>query len=130
MSLARSKPYFFLAWAVAFAYMGLIFWLSHQPSVPMPMKFQHQDKLFHFAAYFGLGFLLAHAFSGGGSKRRFIWAFFTAAAYGISDEFHQSFVPGRDASFLDWVADAAGAWFGAYTYLRGEKWRSMRETLD
>ncbi len=29
--------------------------------------------------------------------------------YGISDEWHQSFVPGRDSSIGDWLADTAGA---------------------
>lgn len=31
------------------------------------------------------------------------------AVYGALDEWHQSFVPGRDADFLDWTADVAGA---------------------
>ncbi len=38
------------------------------------------------------------------------WAF--AVLYGVSDEWHQSFVPGRDAAFLDIVFDAAGAAIG------------------
>lgn len=29
--------------------------------------------------------------------------------YGLSDEWHQSFVPDREADFLDWVADTLGA---------------------
>lgn len=31
------------------------------------------------------------------------------ALYGASDEWHQSFVAGRDASFFDWLADLFGA---------------------
>jgi VanZ family protein len=29
--------------------------------------------------------------------------------YGISDEFHQSFVPGRTPDPVDWATDTAGA---------------------
>ena len=29
--------------------------------------------------------------------------------YGVSDEWHQSFVPGRSVDFMDWLADTLGA---------------------
>ena len=32
-----------------------------------------------------------------------------ASLYGISDEFHQSFVPGRTPDVVDWLADTSGA---------------------
>ncbi|MDH3980911.1 MAG: VanZ family protein, partial [Gammaproteobacteria bacterium] len=35
------------------------------------------------------------------------------ALYGVLDEFHQSFVPGRNADVLDVLADASGALLGA-----------------
>jgi len=36
-----------------------------------------------------------------------------AVLYGVSDEFHQSFVPARDASVMDLVSDTVGAFLGA-----------------
>ncbi|MFZ1280594.1 MAG: VanZ family protein [Ignavibacteriaceae bacterium] len=39
-------------------------------------------------------------------------AFFTVAIasfYGLLDEIHQMFVPGRSAEFLDWLADFSGS---------------------
>ena len=40
-------------------------------------------------------------------------AFLFALMYGISDEFHQSFIQGRDSSWLDVMADGAGGYLGA-----------------
>jgi VanZ family protein len=40
-----------------------------------------------------------------------------ASAYGVSDEFHQSFVAGRDSEVLDWVADTVGAAVGAASFV-------------
>jgi len=42
----------------------------------------------------------------------------SASLYGISDEIHQSFVPERDGSLLDVVADVLGAVCGVYVYHR------------
>ena len=52
-----------------------------------------------------------------------------AIAYGISDEIHQSFVPGRDASVGDLIADSVGAALGAglVVYLLR---RSRRPTIE
>jgi VanZ family protein len=49
-----------------------------------------------------------------------------AAGFGVSDEWHQSYVPGRDASWLDLVADTVGAVAGAcaVTWYIARKWRS------
>lgn len=117
---ARSPLHRGLAWTLVFAYMAGIFWCSHQASVPMPESIPHLDKALHFLAYLGLAMALAHALAGG-RRQRFLWAFVLAALYGISDEVHQAFVPGRDASALDWLADAAGAWTGAFVYLAGRR---------
>jgi VanZ family protein len=38
--------------------------------------------------------------------------------YAQSDEWHQSFVPGRDASLWDVLFDIAGVVAGAITYIR------------
>jgi VanZ family protein len=36
-------------------------------------------------------------------------AWIVSAFYGVTDEYHQSFVAGRTSSAIDWIADAAGA---------------------
>jgi len=93
------------------AYSGFIFYLSHQPSLPVPVLFLHQDKLFHATAYGGLAFLAIHYFKyqchsfDVALKASLIFC----VLYGLSDEWHQSFVQGRHADALDWLADCLGA---------------------
>jgi VanZ family protein len=74
-----------------------------------------QDKLLHALEYAVLGGLLVPALraAGLGSRGAVLAAVTLASLYGASDEFHQSFVPGRDADVLDWVADTLGASAGA-----------------
>ena len=40
-------------------------------------------------------------------------AIVVASAYGVTDEFHQLFVPGRACDPVDWMVDTAGAALGA-----------------
>lgn len=39
------------------------------------------------------------------------------STYGIIDEIHQSFVPGRSCSIFDWIADTGGAILGALMFI-------------
>lgn len=74
------------------------------------------DKVIHLCVFAGLGLLLTKGFDrpAWGGRRLAPWiAFALAAGFGALDEWHQSFVPGRDASAADWVADAVGASLGA-----------------
>lgn len=65
------------------------------------------DKVAHAGAYGVLGALLTVA-----TGRPWL-AVLIAAAFGVSDEFHQSFVPQRAADVYDVVADTVGATIGA-----------------
>lgn len=38
----------------------------------------------------------------------FIVSFIFCSLYGISDEWHQSFIPGRESDLFDWIADTVG----------------------
>jgi VanZ family protein len=91
--------------------MTAIFLLSHQPSLPTPPGVG--DKEMHAATYGGLAALLVRAFAGatwtGVTGARAAAAAAGAIVYGISDELHQSFVPGRTADLQDLLADAFGA---------------------
>ncbi len=72
------------------------------------------DKLLHFGAYGLLSVLLYlnMYFQNKFIKLKNNPATFTlviASIYGLLDEIHQMFVPGRSAEFLDWVADFSGS---------------------
>lgn len=102
-------------WGPVAAYMALIFFISAQPKAPLPP--QLSDKQGHSIGYMGLavtvGRALAGGISGGTSLRVAAGAWAIASAYGASDEWHQSYVPGRSADVRDWFADATGALLGA-----------------
>lgn len=105
------------AWFPAFAYMGLIFTLSSMRIVaPAIELFPFQDKGVHFVEYGVLGFLCASAalrtWRGRSPPRVALVGALLATAWGLSDELHQAFVPGRSAEFADLIADGLGALAG------------------
>lgn len=78
------------------------------------------DKLLHLAEYYILGYLLMRVFTTSGgpllAAGPVTAAILVGSAYGLSDEIHQFFVPGRDASPVDFLFDAAGVSLAAFTY--------------
>lgn len=92
-------------------YCAVIFWLSDQPSLPLPMLFEYQDKLHHFSAYFIMSILAWRSFRHltHNPVQLSAFAVLFCSLYGVSDEWHQSFVEGRTADSLDWLADTLGA---------------------
>lgn len=119
-------------WVPPLLYMALIFAVSSlkQPLLPMP-KFEWLtiDKLYHFIEYAILGILLAWAFVKAKPSvvpSKLIWCFAAGLSilYGASDEWHQTFVPGRDATLADWIADVLGSIAGVlavYLYYRSRQ---------
>ena len=99
-------------WAGVALYAVGIFALSGIPAGPtFRVPLAAADKVLHFLLFFFFAALLYRALPGSGPPR---WRAALAAAliaslYGVTDEIHQAFVPGRTASGWDWLADAAGA---------------------
>ena len=119
-------------WAPPVLYMVLIFVISSLKPPPLSMpKFEWLpiDKIYHLIEYGILGGLLAIAFVNAPPKRLPAnWIWITAALisilYGASDEWHQTFVPGRFATPADWVADVVGTIvgvLGVYLYYRRKR---------
>ena len=100
----------------ALAWAALIFLVSHQARpLPVAPPFDHADKVVHALVFGLLAALAARALLAAGQPaRRALWGAVAAASlYGAADEWHQSFVPGREPDPWDWVADTAGALAGA-----------------
>jgi VanZ family protein len=101
----------------ALLYAGVIYALSAQsnPLQFLPPEILLQDKLLHTIEYAALAALLVPALrlAGASPGAALALAVGLASLYGATDEFHQSFVPGRSADVLDWVADTLGAAVGA-----------------
>jgi VanZ family protein/UDP-2,3-diacylglucosamine pyrophosphatase LpxH len=93
-----------------------IFWASAQSHLPMGVSLPHPlDKVVHASVYAVFAYLMDWALQAPGTLptyRRHGWVFLLGLAYGISDEIHQAFVPLRDASVGDVLADAFGLLVG------------------
>ena len=78
------------------------------------------DKLLHLVEYYILGYLLMRAFTTSDvpclAANPAVAVILVGCAYGLSDEIHQVFVPGRDANLMDFLFDAAGIALAALTY--------------
>jgi VanZ family protein/UDP-2,3-diacylglucosamine pyrophosphatase LpxH len=106
----------FLRLLPGLALAGLIIHLSGQPRLPLGVSLPPPlDKVAHASAFAALAWLLDWGLQGRTGwpvYRRHGAVFLLLAAFGASDEWHQSFVPGREASALDWLADVVGTLVG------------------
>ncbi len=117
------------------AMMAVIFFLSSQPgdSFQLP-DVPDIDKLLHSLVYGTLAATALFAVPVGFARRRpglaAVLVVLFCLVYGISDEFHQSFVPGRTPSVWDLAADVLGATLvSAAWYLLGRQGRVIRSHL-
>jgi VanZ family protein len=115
-----NKPVRFLIRLPAVCAAALIWFLSSQSVLPKPKGILGFDKLQHllaFAAFTGAVCLWVSR-----EKWRIrglffmVIAAFIGSAYGIIDEIHQYFVPGRDCNVWDWIADTLGSTIGAAAF--------------
>jgi VanZ family protein len=121
----RIKNFIFY-WLPLALYCLLIFFQSSKPSFEHLPHIPYFDKFLHFVGYALLGILFFRAFRTMRLKQSrqllILFSILCATLYGISDEIHQYFVPFREASFLDVIANTLGSVFGVYIY-------SLRMTL-
>ena len=100
-------------WLPALVIMAIIFAFSSTPATKLP-NFNTADfiakKSAHMLGYALLALSYLRTFDGDIRKWKLVWLL--AILYAASDEFHQSFVPGRGPSVMDVGIDATGAGLG------------------
>lgn len=118
---------------LALLYAAAIFILSSMPTIPMPPQYYElpsPDKLSHTALYFGLGILLCLSFRNATnpkiSKRTIMLSFIIGTIYGVLDEVHQAFVPGRTASLIDVAFNILGILIAIAIFWSYERWRNKK----
>ena len=105
-------------WRFALLYMGLIFVISSfEVEIPGIQHVPLRDKGIHFIEFAVLGWLCAAASSrtwpSASAWRTATFAVFVSVLWGLSDEIHQAFVPGRSSEVADVIADLLGSMAGA-----------------
>ncbi len=103
-------------WFLVVLWIGIIFFFSHQPELKSDLPNQWDfilRKLAHITEYAILTFLLIRALSNYQlSKRKIIlWSVILAILYAISDEYHQTFIFGREGTIRDVCIDSSGVFF-------------------
>ncbi|MEO8341360.1 MAG: VanZ family protein [Nitrospirota bacterium] len=123
-TLQREMVKVFWYWAPVALYAGMIFYLSAQshPEEQLPsfLLKDVSDKVLHAVEYGILAVLCCRAFRWAAgpavARQAIVAAIVAASVYGVTDEVHQFFVPFRESSWLDWLADTAGAAIGALSW--------------
>lgn len=106
-----------------------IFLASSFPTIPVPkLNIRFEDKWHHLVVYAIFAFLIARAFFYQSREHRlkkhyFIATILVGSLYGLSDEYHQSFVPGRFSDGMDVIADVLGVCIGTAFF----RWRVSKE---
>ena len=131
----RFPPGLILRMSPLLLVMGIIYFLSSLPGDRLVLPdIVNIDKIAHMAIYGLLAFTVFYAF---GSRLRRLYprlipllVILICTLYGVSDEFHQSFVPNRSPDVFDVMADSTGAVLVCIistAYLRKKKSSSCKE---
>lgn len=102
-----------VAWLPALGWCGAIFWLSSKSDIPEPGFWlpPFTDKIVH-ATLYGILASFSYAaarYNGACIGHAVAVSIAIASLYGITDEWHQTFVHGRTPDMFDWLADTIGA---------------------
>lgn len=116
-AVMRRLTYVLRYWGPVVIWAGLIAYLSHIPSLATGAPGAWDlvvRKIGHIGEYAVLAYLLwralrAHRFS---PRQALVWSGLLALAFAASDEFHQSFIPGREGAVRDVLIDTVGIGVG------------------
>lgn len=102
--------------------------LSGESSPPTPGFIPSFDKLAHFCVFGLLATLIFRLLPADVRSGRTVFLVILAVSlFGLSDEIHQAFTPGRFVEFADWVADTLGATVAVLVYWKWDAYRGLLE---
>ena len=120
-----------IAWILTLAMAAWIFYVSTWTfESGVPSGFPFKAITYHIGAFFLLALFMMIASARG---KNIDWIFFSllfVVFYGVSDELHQFFVPGRDSSLKDVLFDSVGAAFAFLIYYISIEWRNGKNLLN
>jgi len=119
-----------VSWLLVVLYVTGIFVFSQMSSPPIPRRLQtsYGTLFLHFLEFGGFALLLFCAlfrtFPSWSLRRIVVVTILTTTLLAASDEFHQSFVPGRHADVKDLLVDSLGGTLAALTMgiVRARRW--------
>ena len=115
-----------IVWPVALAVA--ITWCSSRSVDGIPGAFEGRDKLVHFALYGLMATLVARIQAVARTRPLGMYAaILIVSVFGVTDELHQHFTPGRSMDVWDWVADTLGAVLATFMYA---EWHAYRRALE
>jgi len=112
-----------IPWFITIIYIILISLLSHQPAddiSEISPSINNLDKFFHFIEFSILGFLMFGSLSLHSNQFDTILRLSIKIGILVSclDEYHQSFIDGRNSSLVDLIFDILGVLFGTFLHYR------------
>lgn len=117
-------------WGPAAAWAAVLFFLSAIPDIPGVVTWPpHADKVAHLGLYGVLGAALGFGWARSPRPVRHLLLLGIGALYGVTDEIHQVYVPGRTPDVADWAADVVGVLvgYGVVVALLGRRGRADDE---
>src|SRR5688572_1742857 len=116
-----------LIWPVALAVA--ITWGSSRTVPDWGEAVMHGDKIVHFLVYGLMATLVARIGAVQRTRPLGIYAaILIVSVFGVTDELHQHFTPGRSMDVWDWVADTLGAVAATVLYAEWQAYRRLLET--
>jgi VanZ family protein len=108
-----------LSFLPAVLYYAAVFYFSSK-TISIDVGISNFDKFLHGLEFGGLGFLLALGFFRTlqhSMKLKIGVSWGAGLLLGTLDEFHQTFVPGRQSDILDLLADVVGIALGVFVFI-------------
>ncbi len=121
--MAFPRKHGWRGWLWPLLLAGAIVTASGRSDVPSP-GFYGGDKVVHFLVF---GLLATLVVRNGFAPRQAWIAVLAVSLFGATDEWHQSFTPGRAVEVADWLADTLGAAVAVTAYILWPAYRTLLE---